>query len=314
MTLQYTTPAPKILPLAYKLFGRDYCFGFNGQEKDNEIKGIGNSLDFGARMYGSREVRWMSLDPLATKYPSLSPYAFVGNSPIMLVDPDGKKLILKGNRADIDRTITLMQSAVGDYFTVKKGRRGQILLIVNPDAIGTPTTKQQTAIDVFTKIANPETKTTRVGVVSNDDGVTTGNFEKEKIDIADMEMFDKMENSTTSPNVFSSAGKLIHEFEEQYQKQVEGKRKFYQAHNPAIDNENEYNGSKRSYADENGNSENVSEIRAGGFSFYTEIVETSDKKKVGVGTESIITNKKGHKGKELKEQIQSIKQIPISEE
>ncbi|MBK8684323.1 MAG: hypothetical protein IPN26_04700 [Bacteroidetes bacterium] len=27
-------------------FGDDYRFGFNGQEKDNEIKGEGNSLDF----------------------------------------------------------------------------------------------------------------------------------------------------------------------------------------------------------------------------------------------------------------------------
>ena len=35
---------------------------------------------------------WLSVDPLAHKYPSLSPYAFVGNNPINLVDPDGRDI------------------------------------------------------------------------------------------------------------------------------------------------------------------------------------------------------------------------------
>jgi hypothetical protein len=33
---------------------KDYRFGFNGQEKDNELKGVGNSLDFNFRVYDSR--------------------------------------------------------------------------------------------------------------------------------------------------------------------------------------------------------------------------------------------------------------------
>jgi len=32
------------------------------------------------------------VDPLAHKYPSLSPYAFVGNNPVMLYDPDGMRI------------------------------------------------------------------------------------------------------------------------------------------------------------------------------------------------------------------------------
>src|SRR5690606_25374295 len=59
-------------------------------EKDDEIKGNGNSYDFGARIYDSRLVRWLSLDPLASKYPSESPYIFVGNNPIFYIDPDVK--------------------------------------------------------------------------------------------------------------------------------------------------------------------------------------------------------------------------------
>ena len=42
-----------------------YCYpsGFNGKENDNEIKGVGNSLDFGARFYDSRIVYSSQADP-----------------------------------------------------------------------------------------------------------------------------------------------------------------------------------------------------------------------------------------------------------
>jgi RHS repeat-associated protein len=72
----------------------DYRFGFNGMEQDNEVSGSGNSYDFGARIYDSRLGRWMSVDPLQQDYQGLSPYQFVANSPILLVDPDGKKIII----------------------------------------------------------------------------------------------------------------------------------------------------------------------------------------------------------------------------
>jgi RHS repeat-associated protein len=67
-----------------------YRYGFNGKENDNEIKGEGNSLDFGARIYDSRLGRFLSLDPLQEKFPSESNYIFAGNSPIYMMDVDGK--------------------------------------------------------------------------------------------------------------------------------------------------------------------------------------------------------------------------------
>lgn len=68
----------------------DYRYGFNGMEKDGEIKGEGNSYDFGARIYDPRIGRWLSLDPLMKKYPDLSPYNFTRNSPILFIDKDGR--------------------------------------------------------------------------------------------------------------------------------------------------------------------------------------------------------------------------------
>jgi RHS repeat-associated protein len=67
-----------------------YKYGYNGKEKDNELYGEGNAYDFGARINDPRLGRWLSLDPLAGMYPSTSPYAFVRNSPIVLVDPNGE--------------------------------------------------------------------------------------------------------------------------------------------------------------------------------------------------------------------------------
>ena len=67
-------------------------FGFNGKENDNEVKGQGNSVDYDARILDTRLGVWLSVDPLASKYPSLSPYCFVANNPIYYVDPDGREI------------------------------------------------------------------------------------------------------------------------------------------------------------------------------------------------------------------------------
>jgi RHS repeat-associated protein len=74
--------------------GKEYVFGFNGMYKDNEVQGDGNSYDYGARVYDSRSGRWLSLDPHQIKYPGFSPYNYVSNSPICLVDPDGRDNII----------------------------------------------------------------------------------------------------------------------------------------------------------------------------------------------------------------------------
>lgn len=53
-----------------------YRYGFNGQESDGEVKGDGNSYDFGARMLDVRIGKFLSIDALFQKYPSAFPYTF----------------------------------------------------------------------------------------------------------------------------------------------------------------------------------------------------------------------------------------------
>jgi RHS repeat-associated protein len=67
-----------------------YRFGYGGHEKDNEVSGEGNTIDFGARIYDSRIGRFKYRDPLAAKFPSESNYIYAGNSPIQLIDVNGQ--------------------------------------------------------------------------------------------------------------------------------------------------------------------------------------------------------------------------------
>ncbi|MDL2262896.1 RHS repeat-associated core domain-containing protein [Bacteroidales bacterium OttesenSCG-928-I21] len=70
-----------------------------GSTYDTEFKFSGKALDsetqysyFGARYYNSDLGIWLSVDPLAHKYPSLTPYNYCANNPVMLVDPDGEQV------------------------------------------------------------------------------------------------------------------------------------------------------------------------------------------------------------------------------
>lgn len=66
-----------------------YRYGFNGKENDSEVKGEGNQQDYGLRIYDPRVGKFLSVDPLANKYPYYSTYHFAGNSPIKYIDMDG---------------------------------------------------------------------------------------------------------------------------------------------------------------------------------------------------------------------------------
>ena len=82
-------------PFGLQMPGRSYNIALNssiykyaGKELDEE-----NGLDwyyFGARYYDPAIARWMSVDPLANKFPSWSPYNYVYNNPLNAVDPNGE--------------------------------------------------------------------------------------------------------------------------------------------------------------------------------------------------------------------------------
>ena len=62
-------------------------YRFSGKEQ--QVVADINLLDFGARMYDDEICRWTTVDPLAEKYYSMTPYNYCANNPVMFVDPDG---------------------------------------------------------------------------------------------------------------------------------------------------------------------------------------------------------------------------------
>jgi len=62
-----------------------YRYSFNGKENDGDVKGDGNQIDYGARVYDPRLVRFQSIDPLQKRFPFYTPYQFAGNTPIQAI-------------------------------------------------------------------------------------------------------------------------------------------------------------------------------------------------------------------------------------
>ncbi|HEX5154745.1 MAG TPA: LamG-like jellyroll fold domain-containing protein [Parafilimonas sp.] len=92
----------------------NYRYGFNGKEKDNEVKGDGNQYDYGMRIYDPRISRFLSVDPSFKTYPYYTPYQFAGNMPIAAVDIDGLEAKVSFDYATVtkDRTAIEVRSSV----------------------------------------------------------------------------------------------------------------------------------------------------------------------------------------------------------
>ena len=80
--------------------GRSYRYAFNGKEVDSEgewgattnpdgTKRSSTYYDYGFRIYNPALGRFLSVDPLTSGYPMLTPYQFASNTPIWAIDLDG---------------------------------------------------------------------------------------------------------------------------------------------------------------------------------------------------------------------------------
>lgn len=76
---------------------------FNGKELDAET----GLYYYGARYYYPRLSNWLSIDPMAEKYFSISSYAYCLNNPVYFIDPDGRKVKPGG-----DSELTMIQNTL----------------------------------------------------------------------------------------------------------------------------------------------------------------------------------------------------------
>ena len=115
---------------------RFHPFAFTGKEKDEET-GYGylphqvRQAHHGAR-YMDHELMtmWLSVDPMADKYPSISPYAYCAWNPVKLVDLDGMDTTIIFNldngttyrHVGTERTgLYFVQVEHGEYTTLYSG-------------------------------------------------------------------------------------------------------------------------------------------------------------------------------------------------
>lgn len=113
-----------------------YRYGFNGMEKDDEVKGSGNSYTTEFRQYDSRLGRWLSIDPMMSKYPHQSPYAAYNNNPVYFIDPYGLEGVGEPLNPETDNQNSNDGGPVDSYYVGK----GNVILYVRD--------KQDKGIDI----------------------------------------------------------------------------------------------------------------------------------------------------------------------
>ena len=104
---------------------------------------------YGARYYNPQSSVWLSVDPLAEKYPAWSSYNFVLGNPIKFVDPDGREVEYGGaNRAErrqIKRDVRAAKRSDNgfkqDFKVLKKSEETYVFNGVDGDGGGNTTTK-----------------------------------------------------------------------------------------------------------------------------------------------------------------------------
>nr|WP_315190035.1 RHS repeat-associated core domain-containing protein [uncultured Flavobacterium sp.] len=85
-----------------KIVTKPYKYKYNGKELQDELGLNVTAMDY--RQYDSAIGRFNSIDVMSEKFPSLSPYSFSADNPILLNDPSGK-----------DWSISVTQDKNGKY-------------------------------------------------------------------------------------------------------------------------------------------------------------------------------------------------------
>lgn len=192
--------------------------------------------DCGARGYYPAGDFIPTVDPLAEKYYSISPYAYAGNNPVKYVDCQGDSLTLASqNATDVKATTDTYNTGLGGFYTTSTDVNG----VASMTAVaGTypknMTSEQKSYHDALSKVIDGNGMTT-INIVDGTP-VVIGDVKTKTIDIGDI----KALGNGTDVNQESA---LLHETWEQYGVQVKGQTEI-KAHLSAAGVENLVTGSR----------------------------------------------------------------------
>ena len=102
--------------------GSEDKYLYNNKELQNET----GYYDYGARQYDAVLASWHSIDLLAERYYSISPYGYVANNPIFYIDTDGEKIVVP-NVADRAAILKMINSKAAGLFAFNSN--GEIYLV-----------------------------------------------------------------------------------------------------------------------------------------------------------------------------------------
>ena len=202
---------------------------FTGKERDAET---GFSY-FGARYYDSDlSGLFLSVDPMADKYPGISPYAYCAWNPLKLVDDDGEepRLNFHGQKSMIS-FVNIVNSGLGNQFqaSLTKNSDGSYSFGLKPAKGGGDVSqlnmRQKAFYEELMTCIDAKGKGNReleyyIDVYYGSKDVLIGNYKNNAIDVADMEQFNIMGDGGVT-----AQGKLVHEMVEQYRKAYHGNEK-----------------------------------------------------------------------------------------
>jgi hypothetical protein len=91
--------------------------------RTNKVTAFIKEETVNAKYIAEASSRWLSVDPIAAKYPQYSPYVFCMNNPILFIDPNGKEVVATNSAA---RQMILNTLTKEDRAYVQFNNNGQI--------------------------------------------------------------------------------------------------------------------------------------------------------------------------------------------
>lgn len=128
-TVKYEMPVTEMLYIKnVDLSSEIKAMAFDLENNKVKLLGANDSLLKEVSIEANQILRWISVDPLAKKFPSHSPYNFVTNNPINAIDPDGRDVIFlidKQGAGNNGHMGMLFQDSKGAWYHFSQGAAEQ---------------------------------------------------------------------------------------------------------------------------------------------------------------------------------------------